>query len=165
MTEVFHSSQPLGEATKNIGTLFLNNLERYGAMPAFAERVRGEYRTWSWSRLAGDILKVSLFLQETGLKQGDRIAFVSANSYNRLITEMAAMAAGYVAVPIFGGYSRELTSELLAFSEVRMLVTDAPLKMAELSPAVLPPLVLLISQGEEFKSPAFKARVSALEHE
>lgn len=163
MTEIIRSSQPLGEATKNVGTLFLNNLEKYGAMPAFAERVRGEYRTWSWSQLVGDILKVSLFLQKTGLKQGDRLAFISANSYDRLITEMAAMAAGYVAVPIFGGYSCELTSELLVFSEVKMLVTDVPLKMAKLPPGVLPSLVLLISQGEGFKAPAFKGRVSVLE--
>ncbi len=116
------SQLPLGEVTKNIGTMFLNNLDNFGDTPAFAQKKDGKYRYWSWHDLVDDIFKFSSYLLDRGLKKGDRIAVISRNYYHRLVVEMAVMASGFVSVPIFHRYSEEMMTELLNFSEVKMLI-------------------------------------------
>jgi len=116
------SQLPLGEVTKNIGTMFLTNRDKYGDMPAFAQRENGEYRYWTWNEVVNDICKFSAYLKSKGLKRGDHIAVISRNYYQRLVVEMAIMASGFVSVPIFHRYSEEMMAKLLEFSEVKMLI-------------------------------------------
>lgn len=135
---------PLGEVTRNVGEMLLRNRERLGDTRAFAQRVDGAWRTWTWRELVDDVLRFASFLQKQGLRAGDRCGFVTANGYERLVTELAVMASGLVSVPIFAGYPRPLISQLLTFSKVRALVCDD----AALASAVeAPPLVVAI-KGE-----------------
>ncbi|MEK7691769.1 MAG: AMP-binding protein, partial [Bdellovibrionota bacterium] len=60
-----------------------------------------------------------------GLKPGDRVGFVSGNSYFRLIAELAAMSGGFVAVPVFAGYPQALIGDLLEFAGVKLVVLDS----------------------------------------
>ncbi|MBI3533974.1 MAG: benzoyl-CoA reductase subunit D [Deltaproteobacteria bacterium] len=118
------SSLALGEVKKNIGSLLLENKSHYKTYHAFAERVNGKYFYWTWEDLVKDIFLVSQFLISKGLHTGDRVAFVTANSYFRLISEMAVMSLGLISVPVFAGYPKELISDLIEFSEIKMLFVD-----------------------------------------
>jgi len=146
------SSIPLGEVTPNIGSMLLDNRDRYPAFNAFAERRDGKYRYWTWSEMVDDVLKVAAFTAAPAgsleLPEEDspanRVAFISGNGYHRLVAEMAVMATGRAAVPVFAGYAAELMSELVAFGDVGLLVSDNLEKIATLSAECLPPRVLAL---------------------
>lgn len=149
ITQELRCDLKLGEQLPSVGSLFLQNTRKFGAAPAFAERVNGAYHHWSWNELLDQMIGISAFLSEKRLKKGDRVAFISSNSYNRLITEMAVMASGMISVPIFADYPNDLMAELLNFSEVKFLVADSTEKLAKLPPASLPPQILLIRSQPE----------------
>ncbi len=138
----------LGDATPNIGTLFINNAKALLDKPAFAQRVAGQYQYWSWSQLSKDIVKMANYL--LGLNFSDdptrnRIAFIAGNNYQRLVCEMAVMSCGLVSVPIFAGYPKKLMSQLLAFSDVDLLISDMPLKLLNLESDVLPKNIVILN--------------------
>ena len=90
----FKSPLSLGEVTPNIGSMLLNNRDRYGDQNAFAERREGPYRYWSWQQMTSDILKIATFLltqkgvsaESTEDTVDNRVAFISANGYHRMIS-------------------------------------------------------------------------------
>ncbi len=112
----------LGNVTKNIGTMFLTNRDKYGDMPAFAQRENGEYRYWTWNELVNDICTFSAYLKSKDLQKGERIGIISRNYYHRLVVEMAVMSSGFVSVPIFHRYTEEMMADLIDFSDVKMLI-------------------------------------------
>lgn len=132
----------LGEVTKNIGTMFLDQLESHGEEFAFAQREHEKYCFYKRAELISNILSFSSFLFNQGLKKGDRVAFVTKNSYKRLVAEMAVMCSGLISVPIFAGYNRDLMSELLGFSDVKMAILDDDSKL-ELLPVKNNNIILL----------------------
>lgn len=122
------SDTALGDVTKNLGAMVFRNRDAFGESHAFAEKEDGRYRYWSWNEFASDVLAFSSFLSKAGMKKGDAIAVIGGNSYRRLVAEIAVMASGRISVPLFIGYGYELTTELLEFSDVKMLLTDNPAK-------------------------------------
>ena len=116
------SNLSLGEITINIGMMFLNNRDKYGDMPAFAQKENEKYHYWTWNELVDDICMFSSYLKSKELKKGDHIAVVSRNYYHRLVVEMAIMASGFVSVPIFHRYTEEMMTDLIDFSEVKMII-------------------------------------------
>ena len=166
----FKSPLSLGEVTPNIGTMLLNNRERYGGLRAFAERRQGPYQYWHWQQLVDDVFKVAAFvLADMDLNQilpedtsQNRVAFISSNGYHRLISEMAVMGSGMVAVPVFSGYAPELMSELVGFGDVELLITDNLAKMATLHSNCLPDSILALSGCQATADKKLLADLAAL---
>jgi len=160
------SSLPLGQITPGIGTMLLDNRDRYGGLNAFAERQGGPYRHWSWQQLVSDILHfASLALPQDVLPQDTpkcRVAFISANCYHRLVAEMAVMGTGMVAVPVFGGYAPEMMSDLLNFADVGTLVTDNLDKMALLRADCLPSSIVVMNASSTASDPELLEKLAGL---
>ena len=156
----------LGKITPNIGSMLLGNRDRYGQLNAFAERQGGPYRYWSWQQMAGDILKIAAFACRGEATQEDapanRVAFISANCYHRLVSEMAVMATGMVAVPVFPGYAPGLMSELVAFADVGMLVTDDLEKITTLRAGCVPARILAMTGDAAEVDPELIEKLSGL---
>ncbi len=150
---ILKSDIELGEFTPNVGVMFLNNRDAYGASPAFAERRSGDYKYWSWSELTRDIISLSAHLLRSGLDPEDdklsRVIFIAGNTYRRLVAEMAVMSCGLVSVPIFAKYPNPLMEDLIKFSEGAMLISDSPEKIASLKADCLPERLLLLSPKAE----------------
>ncbi len=147
--QVLKSPLSLGEVTPNIGTMLLNNRDRYGDRNAFAQRQDGPYRYWNWQQMVDDIITAAAYVLPTNEVEEDavenRVAIFSANSYHRLVSEMAVMATGMVAVPVFAGYASELMSDLIGFADVGCLVSDNLEKVATLRADCLPRRVLAMN--------------------
>lgn len=154
----------LGEITPGIGTMLLDNRDRYGELNAFAERQDGPYRYWSWQQMVTDILRfAALVLPDVSLSEdsvANRVAFISANCYQRLVSEMAVMGSGMVAVPVFAGYAPEMMSDLLGFADVDMLVTDDLEKMALLRADCLPSCIVVMNAGRVSAEPELLEKLS-----
>ena len=158
------SPRLLGEITPNIGTMLLDNRDRYGDRNAFAQRQGGRYQYWTWHRMLSDIINVAEFMQSADGVNEDtsdrRVAFISANGYHRMVSEMAVMGTGMVAVPVFAGYASELMSDLVGFGNVCMLVTDNLEKMATLRADCLPGRVLVMTGNANTADPGLLDKLS-----
>ncbi len=156
----------LGEVTPSIGAMLLDNRDRYAELNAFAERQGGSYRHWSWQQMVTDILRFAAFALPEAARREDtsdnRVAFISANCYHRLVSEMAVMGTGMVAVPVFAGYAPEMMSDLLSFADVDMLVTDNLEKMALLRADCLPPRIIVMNAGGHTSDPELLENLSGL---
>ncbi len=156
----------LGGITPNIGTMLLNNRDRYSDRNAFAQRQDGPYRHWTWQQMVSDVLNIAAFLLPAGDVQGDapdqRVAFISANCYHRLVSEMAVMATGMVAVPVFAGYASDLMSDLVGFADVGCLVSDNLEKIATLRADCLPGRVLAMTGSARTADPQLLEKLSRL---
>lgn len=166
----FKSPLPLGEVTANIGSMLLDNRDRYREQYAFAERRGGPYVYWSWRQMVTDILNVAAYvLPSEGYSAAlaedsteNRVAFISANGYHRLIAEMAVMGTGMVAVPVFPGYAPDLMSELIGFGDVALLVTDNLEKISTLQADCLPTRILSLNGCSQTADPDLLDSLSRL---
>jgi len=156
----------LGGITPNIGSMLLNNRSRFGDLKAFAERRGGPYRYWDWRHLLDDVLGIASFILPAGELEedspGNRVAFISANGYHRLVSEMAVMGTGMVAVPVFAGYASELMSDLVGFADVGMLVTDHLEKVSTLRAECLPARILAMTGSSNAADPELLEKLSGL---
>ncbi len=60
-------------------------------------------------------------LEDRGLSPGDRVAFLSRNRQEMLELELAVMAMGAIAVPIFAGYSEKFSDSLVNFCQPKFV--------------------------------------------
>ncbi len=150
--KILRCDQKLGDFTRNIGTLFVDHGKQFSDRPAFGERHLDGFNYTTWQTLCDDIFKLAHFLSQQAFHQhqtkSHRIAIIAGNSYQRLVCEMAVMCSGLVSVPIFAGYPKALMSDLLRFSDVDLLVSDVPLKVAELAPDSVPNHCLFLDVDE-----------------
>ncbi|MFP5470552.1 MAG: AMP-dependent synthetase/ligase [Bacteroidia bacterium] len=108
-----NSEHTLGKVTPNIA-LFLNeNKERFADRYVYQEKNNiGEYVGIKWSSFYHNIEKIALNLQQAGFKKGDKMILFTRNRLEMLELELAIMAYGGIAVPIFAHFKRD-TAELL----------------------------------------------------
>ena len=163
---VLKSPLLLGEVTPSLGAMLLDNRDRYTDLNAFAERQGGSYRHWTWQQMVTDILRFAeCSLPEAAPREDstdNRVAFVSTNCYHRLVSEMAVMGTGRVAVPVFAGYAPDMMSDLLAFADAGMLVTDNLEKMALLRADSLPSRIIVMNASSAATDPELLNQLSSL---
>jgi long-chain acyl-CoA synthetase len=82
------------------------------------------------------IAAVARGLLKGGLKRGEAVAIVAANSADYLVLYMATMAAGLVSVCVNHKLPRETVAHIMKDSAIKLAVTDAPRAslVAELGP-------------------------------
>src|ERR1700680_3593671 len=90
--------------------IFLNLQEAAGRV-VLAEANAGGGRTATGSDLLGHIAAARAFLRASGLTKGDRCALVAPNSIRWAALDLAILAEGLIAVPL---YARQAPAELVA---------------------------------------------------
>src|ERR1700681_5122211 len=90
--------------------IFLNLQEAAGRV-VLAEANAGGGRTATGSDLLGHIAAARAFLRASGLTKGDRCALVAPNSIRWAALDLAIIAEGFLAVPM---YARQAAGELAA---------------------------------------------------
>src|SRR5690348_18148250 len=89
------------ERFENLVSLFLTRAAEKGDKPFLWAKREGEWRKVSWSDAARQVASLAASLREIGLRPGDRVALVSENRPEWLISDLAVMAAGCVTVPTY----------------------------------------------------------------
>ncbi|MBG0859926.1 MAG: AMP-binding protein [Bacteroidales bacterium] len=79
---------------------------------------------YSYREIAEKILKIHLFLKETGVKEGDKIALVGRNSANWCIVYLATVTYGAVTVPLLPDFKPEDLINLINHSDACLLYVD-----------------------------------------
>ena len=96
-----------------VGDLMIDAIERHGSRIAF------EYAGTqiSYSQLAQDVARTIAFFQDNGLQPGDRIAQISANSYEVFVIIAAAYVGGYASLAL--QYNADYADHIFAVDDIK----------------------------------------------
>ncbi len=109
--------QEIRTAYRNLPQLFARSADRGGDGPFLWARQDGIYRSWSWKRVDRESRAVAAWLQEQGMKRGDRVVLVSENRPEWCIADLAIMRAGGITVPAYTTNTARDHAYILGHSE------------------------------------------------
>lgn len=83
--------------------------------------INGQWHDFTWAEVVLQARKVAHFLQNSGLKKGDKIAIYSKNCAEWFIADFAISLAGMVSVPLFANLSESKIEYILEHAEVKAI--------------------------------------------
>jgi long-chain acyl-CoA synthetase len=121
----------------NLVSLFLTRAAEKGDKPFLWAKREGEWRPTSWAEAARQVAALAASLKRIGLEPGDRVALVSENRPEWLISDLAIMAAGCVTVPTYTTNTTRDHAHILENSGARAVIVSSQKLAKNLIPAVL----------------------------
>ena len=125
------------ERFENLVSLFLTRAAENGDKPFLWAKREGEWRATSWADAARQVASLASSFRQIGLRPGDRVALVSENRPEWLISDLAIMAAGCVTVPTYTTNTTRDHLHVLENSGARAVVISSQKLARNLIPAVL----------------------------
>ena len=83
-----------------IPQLFEQSVKRFATNPLIREKRDGKYQDFSYREIARQVYAVACSLIDLGVKKGDRIALFSEGRIEWLVSELAILYTGAIAVPL-----------------------------------------------------------------
>ncbi|HEV2595686.1 MAG TPA: AMP-dependent synthetase/ligase [Sphingomicrobium sp.] len=121
----------------NLVSLFLTRAAEGKDQPFLWAKREGEWRSISWSKAASQVAGLAHSLKSIGLQPGDRVALVSENRPEWLLSDLAIMAAGCVTVPTYTTNTVRDHAHVLGNSGARAVIVSNQKLAKNLIPAVL----------------------------
>ena len=84
--------------------------------------VDGDYRCYTWELIADTAYRLSSFFAAQGIVKGDKVAILSRNCAEWIITDIALMLSGIVSVPLYPNAQPDNISYILQHSECKLCV-------------------------------------------
>ncbi|NIW80788.1 MAG: AMP-binding protein, partial [Calditrichae bacterium] len=109
---------------------------KFGNHSVYKERTGTDYQGISWSEFYTNLLNIAANLREYGFSSGDKMVIFSRNRLEMLELELAVMASGGIAVPIFANYNQETAELLITHSDARFLAISGEQQLRNISPAL-----------------------------
>ena len=125
------------ERFENLVSLFLTRAEEKGDAPFLWAKRDDEWRSISWADTARQVTALAASLKAIGLEPGDRVALVSENRPEWLISDLAIMAAGCITVPTYTTNTTRDHAHVLGNSGARAAIVSNQKLAKNLIPAVL----------------------------
>lgn len=131
--EQIRSDRPLGPVVQNIALLLKGNAEKFADRIVFQEKnSAGEYEGISWKDFFSNVQNIAANLKKYGFQKGDKVVLFAQNSLKMLEFEMAVMASGGIAVPIFAYFKQDTADLLISHSEARFLVVNGEFQLHQI---------------------------------
>lgn len=118
---LLQSDLQLPQYSLNLAQMLNRNASDFSDHPIYQEIQDGEYAPLSWNQFRQHVISIQYYLESVGLRPGDRMAILSPNRQEMLELELAVMAMGGRAVPIFAGYSADWADRLVEFCEPKFV--------------------------------------------
>ncbi|MDP4233222.1 MAG: AMP-binding protein [Bacteroidota bacterium] len=125
---------PLGPVVPNIASMLEHNVRHLPRGGTFCQLTRNGWQGPNWLNLVETVCMIARGLRENGLREGEAVAIVSQNRLEMLELELAVMASGGVAVPIFPFYPPAMLDHLLEFSGARIVAVQGAAQLQRMSP-------------------------------
>jgi len=122
----------LQEVIPNIALMLERNVKLFGNRIVYQEKRNGNYEGINWKELHENILNIALNLKRFGFSEGDKIIIYSPNFQKMLELELAVMASGGIAVPIFAYFHKETAELLINHSDAKYLAVAGELQLSRL---------------------------------
>jgi long-chain acyl-CoA synthetase len=140
----------MAAAPETIPAFFARSVAERGNEPALGFIRSGELHWRTWNEVARDAAKIAAVLRMAGLEPGDRVAQVSENRYEWIITDLAVHLAGGVHVPMHVTLSGEQIAEQIADSGARIVFVSSEKFLATFSDRI-DSCVSVLSHDEQRK--------------
>jgi long-chain acyl-CoA synthetase len=125
------------ERFDNLVSLFLTRATEKGDKPFLWAKRDSDWHSISWNDAAWQVAALAASLKGIGLEPGDRVALVSENRPEWLISDLAIMAAGCVTVPTYTTNTTRDHAHILGNSGARAVIVSNQKLARSLVPAVL----------------------------
>lgn len=86
-----------------------------------SEPVKEAYQEFSWAKAGKEIRSIAAWLQQSGLKPGDKVAILSKNCAHWIMADLAISMAGMVSVPLYPNITSNAVNEILLHSETKTI--------------------------------------------
>ncbi|MDW3645510.1 MAG: AMP-binding protein [Bacteroidia bacterium] len=83
--------------------------------------VAGQWHTWTWGEAATAVRKMAAAIEAQGFEPGSRIAILSRNCAQWIMSDLAIMMSGHISVPIYPNVKQDTVSYILDHSDVKMM--------------------------------------------
>lgn len=117
----------------NIASFLKDAAHRFENNFVFQHKVNGQYEGVKWKELYHKILLAAHYLKNNGFKRGDKMVIYTPNCLEMLVTELAVMACGGVAVPIFAYFKRDTANMLIEFCDPKFLIIHGEFQYNQLN--------------------------------
>lgn len=129
-----HSKYELGEVIPNVASLLKRNLELYKDNIVYQEKnEKGKYVGTTWAELYDAVERIAYNLHANDFNKGDKIVLFSRNRLEMLQLELAVMASGGIAVPIFANFTEETAELLVNHSQAVWLAVEGTRQLDNVS--------------------------------
>lgn len=125
------------ERFENLVSMFLTRAEEKSEQPFLWAKREGAWQATSWAEAAQRVAALAASLRTIGLQPGDRVALVSENRPEWLISDLAIMAAGCITVPTYTTNTVRDHAHILENSGARAVIVSNQKLAKNLIPAVL----------------------------
>ncbi|MCF8244142.1 MAG: AMP-binding protein [Saprospiraceae bacterium] len=132
--EFLQPSKNIQQVIPNLALMLQRNAVRFGEKTAYQERKGGKYAGISWEQFYEDIENIAYRLQEIGFEKGSKMVLFSQNRLEMLELELAVMASGGMAVPIFYNFYPETAELLIRHSDAEFLAVSGFIQLNRIDP-------------------------------
>lgn len=109
----------------NIAQFLKNCAEKYSGRKVFFQKdTNGKYTGIDWDNFYHDILTIASNLKKNGFEKGEKLVIFSRNNLDMLELELAVMAIGGIAVPIFAHFKKDTAELLITHSDAKYLAVE-----------------------------------------
>jgi long-chain acyl-CoA synthetase len=119
--------------TSTISDFFASSVTRRGDEQALGFIRSGELRWRTWREVADEAAGLASVMRSAGVERGDRVAHVSENRYEWIITDLAIHLAGAIHVPIHVTLSPEQIAEQVVDSGGKLVFASTEALWASLA--------------------------------
>ena len=90
----------------------------------FCDHRTGEWHTMNWREYGKQVAKVAGWLQSQGVSKGDRVAILSGNCPEWVMSDLAIQAVGAITVPIYATSSEKDVAYICEHAEIDSILVD-----------------------------------------
>lgn len=115
----------------------------------------------TWKKYRDEVIDLALWLQQKGIKPGDRVALLSSNRPEWIIADLAILSIGAVCVPIYATASPADMAYILQHSESKLLMVDYLERLETARDSALPD-ILVFDRASKKLAESFPSTVDML---
>jgi long-subunit acyl-CoA synthetase (AMP-forming) len=148
------ADQKIGSILPNIGYMLQQNVQLFGENVVYQEREPlGDYTGIKWQDFYQNIENIALNLKKLGFGKGEKMVLFSPNRLEMLELELAVMASGGIAVPIFANFKQETAELLITHSETTYLAVGGQQQLNNLPVNLSLKKIIVFDQIEDHRFP------------
>ncbi|HEY4235435.1 MAG TPA: AMP-dependent synthetase/ligase [Lacipirellulaceae bacterium] len=134
------------DAQLSIPAFFASTIVRRGDEPALGLITNGQLRWRTWREIWHDTHALAAALQTAGIQPGDRVAQVSENRYEWIVTDLAIHLAGAVHVPIHVTLSGQQMAEQIVDCHARLVFVSSAEMLAKFGDRLAANVAVLVHE-------------------
>ncbi len=107
-----------------IPRVFFETAQAHSQQPALGEKINGSYQYQSYAALTDNVHHMASALIEAGVNPGDRIALMSENAPEWVISDLGILSVGAIGVPVYPTLTHEQLEYILNNCEAKGIIVS-----------------------------------------